>query len=352
MSATMTQVLTTESQSNRDVLLEVRGLKKHFPITRGLMRRVVGHVKAVDDINFDIYQGETLGLVGESGCGKSTTARLLLRAYDPTAGSIRFRRSSGWVDVPTLSRNELKDLRQDMQMIFQDPYGSLNPRLNLLQIIGEPFVIHGLMQPNSDELRERVAHLLEVVGLPPQYMERYPHAFSGGQRQRVGIARALALNPSFIAADEAVSALDVSIQAQTVNLLQDLQAEFNLTYLFITHDLSVVKHISDRVGVMYVGKMVELAPTRKLFAAPKHPYTEALLSAVPKPDPRLARRRAPLQGEVADPSNPPSGCYFHPRCQYAVDRCKTETPLLREIEPGHQVSCHRADELELKGVIN
>lgn len=341
-----------DGESVATKLVEVRGLKKHFPIVRGFMRKVVGHVKAVDDINFDIYQGETLGLVGESGCGKSTTARLLMRAYDPTAGSIRFRREKGWVDIPKLDRNGLKDLRKDMQMIFQDPYGSLNPRLSLLQIIGEPFVIHGIAEPNSDDLRDRVAHLLEVVGLPPQYMERYPHAFSGGQRQRVGIARALALNPRFIAADEAVSALDVSIQAQTVNLLQDLQAEFNLTYLFITHDLSVVKHISDRVGVMYVGKMVEMAPTKKLFAAPKHPYTEALLSAVPKPDPRLARKHAPLQGEVADPSNPPSGCYFHPRCPYVIDRCKTETPSLRMLESGHQVSCHRADELELKGVIN
>jgi peptide/nickel transport system ATP-binding protein len=223
--------------------------------------------------------------------------------------------------------------------------------MTLLQIVGEPLVVHNIAKPNSQEIRDRVAHLLDVVGLRPEYMERYPHAFSGGQRQRVGIARALALNPSFIAADEAVSALDVSIQAQTVNLLQDLQEEFNLTYLFITHDLSVVKHISDRVGVMYVGKMVEMAPTKKLFFTPKHPYTEALLSAVPKPDPRLARRRLPLQGEVADPSNPPSGCYFHPRCQYAIDKCKTEAPPLHEVEPGHQVSCHRAEELQLTGVL-
>jgi peptide/nickel transport system ATP-binding protein len=222
--------------------------------------------------------------------------------------------------------------------------------MTLLQIVGEPLVVHNIAKPNSQEIRDRVAHLLEVVGLRPEYMERYPHAFSGGQRQRVGIARALALNPSFIAADEAVSALDVSIQAQTVNLLQDLQEEFNLTYLFITHDLSVVKHISDRVGVMYVGKLVELAPTKKLFFTPKHPYTEALLTAVPKPDPRLAKRRSPLQGEVADPSNPPSGCYFHPRCQYAIDKCKTEAPILQEISDGHHVSCHLAQELELKGV--
>ncbi len=336
------------SEDNK--ILKVRGLKKHFPIQQGLRRKVVGYVKAVDDINFDIYQGETLGLVGESGCGKSTTARLLLRAYESTAGDIQFKMDDEWVNIPELEKPELQKLRRHMQMVFQDPYSSLNPRMTLLQIVGEPLVVHNIAKPNSQEIRDRVAHLLDVVGLRPEYMERYPHAFSGGQRQRVGIARALALNPSFIAADEAVSALDVSIQAQTVNLLQDLQEEFNLTYLFITHDLSVVKHISDRVGVMYVGKLVELAPTKKLFFTPKHPYTEALLTAVPKPDPRLASRRIPLQGEVADPSNPPSGCYFHPRCQYAIDKCKTETPALQEISDGHHVSCHLAHELELKGV--
>jgi peptide/nickel transport system ATP-binding protein len=337
--------------SDDKTILKVRGLKKYFPVTQGLRKKVIGHVRAVDDVNFDIYQGETLGLVGESGCGKSTTARLLLRAYEATAGEIQFKMDNKWVNIPELERAELHTLRRKMQMVFQDPYSSLNPRMTLLQIVGEPLVVHNIAKPNSQQIRDRVAHLLEVVGLRPEYMERYPHAFSGGQRQRVGIARALALNPSFIAADEAVSALDVSIQAQTVNLLQDLQKEFNLTYLFITHDLSVVKHISDRVGVMYVGKLVELAPTKKLFFSPKHPYTEALLSAVPKPDPRLAKRRIPLQGEVADPSNPPSGCYFHPRCQYAIDKCKTETPALEEVTPDHHVSCHRAQELSLMGVL-
>lgn len=337
------------NQDNK--ILKVRGLKKHFPIQQGLRKKIIGTVKAVDDLNFDIYQGETLGLVGESGCGKSTAARLLLRAYETTAGDIQFKMDNKWVSIPQLNKQGLHKLRRHMQMVFQDPYSSLNPRMTLLQIVGEPLVVHGIAKPNSQEIRDRVAHLLEVVGLRPEYMERYPHAFSGGQRQRVGIARALALNPSFIAADEAVSALDVSIQAQTVNLLQDLQEEFNLTYLFITHDLSVVQHISDRVGVMYVGKLVELAPTKKLFFSPKHPYTEALLSAVPKPDPRLAKRRVPLQGEVADPSNPPSGCYFHPRCQYVIDQCKTETPALQEVTPNHHVSCHRAQELSLMGVL-
>ncbi len=341
-----------DNGSSQTRLLEVRNLKKYFPIQRGLIKKTIGHVKAVDDVSFDIYQGETLGLVGESGCGKSTTARLLLRAYDPTGGDVRFRMPDGrWVDIPALEKSQLKGLWRQMQMIFQDPYSSLNPRMTLLQIIGEPLIIHKIARPNSAELKERVAELLRVVGLRPEYMERYPHAFSGGQRQRIGIARALALNPSFIAADEAVSALDVSIQAQTINLLQDLQEEFDLTYLFITHDLSVVEHISDRVGVMYVGKLVELAPTQKLFLSPQHPYTEALLSAVPKPDPRLAKKRVPLQGEVADPSNPPSGCYFHPRCQYAIDRCKSEAPHLHEVKPGHQVSCHRAEELQLTGVL-
>jgi peptide/nickel transport system ATP-binding protein len=342
----------SENGSSRNTLLEVQNLKKYFPIQRGLRRKIVGYVKAVDDVSFDIYQGETLGLVGESGCGKSTTARLLLRAYDPTAGDIRFRMPDGQqVNISELEKSQLKGLWREMQMIFQDPYSSLNPRMTLLQLIGEPLIIHKIARPNSADLKDRVAKLLRVVGLRPEYMERYPHAFSGGQRQRIGIARALALNPSFIAADEAVSALDVSIQAQTINLLQDLQEEFNLTYLFITHDLSVVEHISDRVGVMYVGKLAELAPTEELFFSPQHPYTEALLSAVPKPDPRLARKRVQLQGEVADPSNPPSGCYFHPRCQYAIDRCQTEAPRLREVSPGHQVSCHRAEDLQLTGVL-
>jgi peptide/nickel transport system ATP-binding protein len=352
MRAIFKETKMPDNGSSWNTLLEVRNLKKYFPIQRGLRKKIIGYVKAVDDVSFDIYQGETLGLVGESGCGKSTTARLLLRAYDPTAGDIRFRMPDGrQVNISELEKSELKGLWREMQMIFQDPYSSLNPRMTLLQIIGESLIVHKIAKPNSAELKDRVAELLRVVGLRPEYMERYPHAFSGGQRQRIGIARALALNPSFIAADEAVSALDVSIQAQTINLLQDLQEEFDLTYLFITHDLSVVEHISDRAGVMYVGKLVELAPTQKLFLSPRHPYTEALLSAVPKPDPRLAKKRVPLQGEVADPGNPPPGCYFHPRCQYAVGQCKTKPPALQEVSDGHYVSCHRAQELELKGVL-
>lgn len=340
-----------DNLTHRQILLEVNNLKKYFPIQRGWQRKIVGHVKAVDDVSFKIHEGETLGLVGESGCGKSTTARLLLRAYDPTGGQVLFRSGNDIINIPDLAKPQLKTIWRQMQMIFQDPYSSLNPRMTLLQIIGEPLIIHNIAKPGSQELKERVAELLQVVGLRPEYMLRYPHAFSGGQRQRVGIARALALKPRFIAADEAVSALDVSIQAQTINLLQDLQRDFNLTYLFITHDLSVVEHISDRVGVMYVGKLVEISPTEELFHHPLHPYTEALLAAVPKPDPRIRGKRVLLTGEVADASNPPSGCYFHPRCRYAIDRCKSESPRLREIKPDHQVSCHRAEELQLTGVL-
>lgn len=330
-------------------LLEVNHLKKLFPIRRGLLRRVVGHVRAVDDISFSIRQGETLSLVGESGCGKTTASRCILRAVNPTAGEIVYRGDdSGTVDLAKAGKAELRRLRKEMQMIFQDPFSSLNPRMTLLDIIGEPLLVHG--ETNSEVRKARVAELLRAVGLPPQYMQRYPHAFSGGQRQRIGIARALALNPRLIVADEPVSALDVSVQAQIINLLLDLQAERNLTYLFIAHDLSVVKHVSDRIAVMYVGKIVEMAPTVELYEAPLHPYTEALLAAVPKPDPRLRGKRKLLEGEVADPSNPPKGCYFHPRCPYAVDRCKVETPPLRELRPGHQVACHRAEELSLAGL--
>ena len=331
-------------------LLEVNGLKKFFPIRRGVMQRVVGHVRAVDDVSFFVEKGECLSLVGESGCGKTTTSRCILRAIHPTEGQILFRPEDGSVvDVAKLSKGELRPLRRQMQMIFQDPFSSLNPRRTLLDIVAEPLVANGI--GNRRERLDRVAELLKLVGLRPEYMRRYPHAFSGGQRQRIGIARALALNPSLVVADEPVSALDVSVQAQILNLMLRLQDQLGLTYLFVAHDLSVVKHVSDRVAVMYVGRIVEMARTASLFATPKHPYTEALMSAVPKPDPRLRSQRIVLEGEVADPANPPSGCYFHPRCRYAVESCRTETPQLQEIQPGHFVSCHRAAELHLKGIV-
>ena len=330
-------------------ILEVDSLQKWFPIRRGLLRRVVGHVRAVDDVSFDIQKGETLSLVGESGCGKTTTSRCILRALTPTAGAIRFRAEGGrQVDVAKIPRSELRPLRRQMQMIFQDPFSSLNPRMTLMDIVGEPLLVNGLT--NLEARRARVRELLEVVQLPAQYLNRFPHAFSGGQRQRIGIARALALNPALIVADEPVSALDVSVQAQIVNLLLDLQDKLGLSYLFVAHDLSVVKHVSHRVAVMYVGKIVEIAPTRELFARPRHPYTEALLSAVPVPDPRRRSRRIVLAGEVADPANAPPGCAFHPRCAYAVERCRLEQPALRELAAGHRVRCHRAEELSLAGV--
>jgi peptide/nickel transport system ATP-binding protein len=340
-----------EGIENNQFLLDVKGLKKHFPISRGfLISRKVGAVKAVDGVSFYIREGETLGLVGESGCGKTTTGRLILRAYQPTAGEVWFNdRQMGRINVANLEKQQLKHLRQNMQMIFQDPYSSLNPRMTLLQIVGEPLMVNNIAR--GQELQDRVAELLKVVGLRPEYMNRYPHAFSGGQRQRIGVARALAPNPQLVICDEPVSALDVSIQAQTLNLLQDLQEDFGLTYLFISHDLSVVEHISDRVAVMYVGKLVETAATDELFLNPMHPYTEALLSAVPKPDPRMRTEPIVLEGDVADPANPPSGCYFHPRCRYQIERCVTEEPVLRELGPDHFVSCHRAEELQLVGVI-
>jgi len=340
-----------EGIDKNQLLLDVKGLKKHFPIMRGfLVSKQVGAVKAVDGVTFYIREGETLGLVGESGCGKTTTGRLILRAYQPTAGEVWFQdRQMGRINVANLEKQQLKHLRQNMQMIFQDPYSSLNPRMTLLQIVGEPLVVNHIAK--GQELQDRVAELLKVVGLRPEYMNRYPHAFSGGQRQRIGVARALAPNPQLVICDEPVSALDVSIQAQTLNLLQDLQEDFGLTYLFISHDLSVVEHISDRVAVMYVGKLVETAATNELFLNPMHPYTEALLSAVPKPDPRMRTEPIVLEGDVADPANPPSGCYFHPRCQYQIERCVTEEPMLREMGPDHFVSCHRAEELQLVGVL-
>jgi peptide/nickel transport system ATP-binding protein len=341
------------TQAPNGVLLDVKNLKMHFPIRKGLLRRVVGHVRAVDGVNFAVKTGETLSLVGESGCGKTTTGRCILRAYEPTAGQILYQRPDGQtVDLAQIERGSLKPYRREIRMIFQDPYSSLNPRMNVLDIVGESLRVNDGLSGTA--LEDRVAGLLRQCGLRPEYMRRYPHAFSGGERQRIGIARALALNPRLVVCDEGVSALDVSVRAQILNLLQDLQHEFNLTYVFIAHDLSVVEYISDRVAVMYVGKLVELADTEALYGQPRHPYTEALLSAVPKPDPRLAGRGEGiiLEGDVADPSNPPKGCYFHPRCRYAKEQCSHEEPALRDIGGGHFVACHFAETLKLRAVVS
>ena len=315
-------------------LLEVKDVKKYFPIKKGLLNRVVGQVKAVDGVSFTINKGETFGLVGESGCGKSTMARVILRLQRATAGDIIFDNRN----ITRMSAKELRPLRQDMQIIFQDPFGSLNPRFLVRDIIGEPLQVH--TQMSKKEIDARVVELMEMVGLDPSRRNRYPHEFSGGQRQRIGMARAIALNPRFIVADEAVSALDVSVQSQVLNLLMKLQKELGLTYLFIAHGLNVVRHISDRVGVMYLGKMVEVAPTEEIFERPLHPYTEALLSSIPVPDPRAKRERIVLQGDVPSPANPPSGCRFHPRCPFATERCKQETPSLLQVSPNRQVACH------------
>jgi peptide/nickel transport system ATP-binding protein len=329
-------------------LLEVRNLKKYFPITVGFLKREAGQVKAVDDVSFHIDRGETLGLVGESGCGKTTLGRCAIRAIEPTDGIAKFRANGEMADLISLNPKEIREVRQHMQMIFQDPYTSLDPRMTVLEIVGEPLEVNNIAR--GVELEERVKALMEVVGLEIKYLKRYPHAFSGGQRQRIGIARALATNPKLVVCDEAVSALDVSIQAQILNLLLDLQRDLGLTYLFISHDLSVVEHISDRVGVMYVGKLVEMSKTEDLFFRPKHPYTEALLSAVPTPEGERKNRRIILDGEAANPADVPNGCPFHPRCKYAEDICKTEPPIWQEIEPDHFTACHFSKELELKGV--
>ncbi|HEX9017409.1 MAG TPA: oligopeptide/dipeptide ABC transporter ATP-binding protein [Chloroflexota bacterium] len=336
-------------ESSSRPLLEVKGLRKYFPIRKGFLRKTVGYVRAVDDVSFSINEGETLGLVGESGCGKTTASRCILRALQPTDGEMLFRTEGGQVtDLARLSRSELGPLRRQMQMIFQDPYGSLNPRMTLFDIVGEPLLVNGVR--NRKERQERVTELLELVGLRPEFMQRFPHAFSGGQRQRIGVARALALHPRLVVADEPVSALDVSVQAQTLNLLLDLQKRLHLTYLFVSHNLSVVRHICDRVTVMYVGKIVETATSHDLFDRPRHPYTAALLAALPVADPRIKTGNVELPGEVASPANPPSGCYFHPRCAYCVDLCRTEAPAYREVAPGHFAACHRADELTLQGI--
>lgn len=320
-------------------LLEVQNVKKHFPIPSKLFSRKKEFVKAVDGVSFTVNKGETLSIVGESGCGKSTTGRMIMKLLDITEGKVIFDGQ----DITNMTDDQIRPLRKEFQMVFQDPYASLNPRLTIKEILEEPLIVHDV---NKGNRTQRVTELLEVVGLNKYHADRYPHEFSGGQRQRIGIARALAVNPKLIIADEPVSALDVSIQSQVLNLMKDLQEEFGLTYVFIAHDLSVVEHISDRVGVMYLGRLVELATRDELFSKPLHPYTKALLSAVPIPDPTVKRERIILKGDIPSPANPPSGCTFHTRCPFAQETCKIQVPEFRELEPGHYVACHYAEELE------
>ena len=330
-------------------LLDVKSLKVHFPVTSGFWRRTTGHVKAVDDVSFRMFSGENLAVVGESGCGKTTTGRAILQAVEPIEGEVVFKmRDGSRVDVTTADKKVMRLVRQQLQIIFQDPFASLNPRMTLFDIVADPLRVNRLAM--GSELEDRVAEMFRLVGLSTDYMRRYPHAFSGGQRQRVGIARALVMNPRMLVADEPVSALDVSVQAQILNLMQDLQDQLGLSYLFISHDLSVVQHMSQRVAVMYVGQIVELTTTEKLFTVPKHPYSQALLSSIPIPDPEVNALGQALPGEVADPASPPSGCYFHPRCPFAQDICRTTPPPLIEVEPGQQARCHFAGELDLPGV--
>jgi peptide/nickel transport system ATP-binding protein len=346
-------MVTTDTETTRidaAPLLEVKDLKKHFPIQRGLLRRTVGQVRAVDGVSFTIGKGQTYGLVGESGSGKTTTGRMLMRAIEPTAGEIWFQDSGlGRVNVADLDTGKLRQIRRNMKIIYQDPYSSLNPRMTVLQVVGEHLLVNKLMR--GKELEGRVAELLQLVGLRPEYMHRYPHAFSGGQRQRLAIARALSMQPQLIVCDEPVSALDVSVQAQILKLLHSLQQQFGLSYLFVAHDLSVVENVSNRVSVMYVGKIVETASTKELYRRPLHPYTEALLSAVPRPDPKAKKKRIILQGEAPSPANPPAGCHFHPRCPYVQDVCKVDAPPLREVKPNHFAACHFSEELDLKGAV-